>query len=271
MKLKIKHNKKRNTAFLFETLVREVTKCALDKNKALQSEIVGIIKEFFNKSSILNQELKLYKAILETRGMNKNGAERVLSRVQQQYNFLDKNQIFEAQSRLIKRVNKVVGQEAYSNWVPNYKHIATTYQILNGDLEPKHHIMFENEIVDYMCSSLQEQEVKKTDKLVFKTFLDRFNETYGSQLNENQKEMLRQYINSINDNGLEFKMYLVEETRRLEGVLKEAASSNKKLREKFNGVLELVEELKKTKFSDRTLVKILHIQEVADGLTKDEN
>ena len=269
--MKLKHNKKRNTAFLFETLVREITKCALEQDKKLQTEIIDIIKEFFNKKSILNQELKLYKSVLETRGMNKNGAERILNRVQQQYNFLDKIKIFETQSRLIKKVNKVVGKNTYSNFVPNYKYIATIYQVLNGDLKPKEHIMMENTLVDYMCSTKQEQEEQKSDKLVFKHFLDKFNETYGKALNENQKEMLRLYINSINDNGLEFKMYLKEEARRLEHIISEASKNDQVRKEKLENILTIVETLKKKKFHDKTLVKILQIQELADGLTSDEN
>ena len=40
--MKIKHNKKRNTAFLFETLVRELTKSIVDGNKTRGNKIKTI-------------------------------------------------------------------------------------------------------------------------------------------------------------------------------------------------------------------------------------
>ena len=45
----MKHNKKRNTAFIYETLSRELTKAIVDKKPERKKEIVSIIKEFFNK------------------------------------------------------------------------------------------------------------------------------------------------------------------------------------------------------------------------------
>ena len=61
--MKEKHNKKRNTAFLYETLVREMTRAIVDKNLELKNEIMFIIKEHFQKNSLLYRELKLYKSL----------------------------------------------------------------------------------------------------------------------------------------------------------------------------------------------------------------
>ena len=41
--MKVKHNKKRNTAFLFEALVKELTKTVIEKNKKKTSLIKSII------------------------------------------------------------------------------------------------------------------------------------------------------------------------------------------------------------------------------------
>ena len=61
--MKLKHNKKRNTAFVYESLVREMTKAIVEKNLELKDDIVSIIKEHFTKNSLLYRELKLYKTI----------------------------------------------------------------------------------------------------------------------------------------------------------------------------------------------------------------
>ena len=62
------HNKRRNTAFLYEALVRELTKSVVAKNEQKKAAIMAVMKEFFNSNSVLKQDLNLYKEIIETRG-----------------------------------------------------------------------------------------------------------------------------------------------------------------------------------------------------------
>ena len=57
----IKHNKIKNTEFLFECLSRQVTSDIL--NDVKDSPALKIIKEHFKKGSVLNSELELYKAL----------------------------------------------------------------------------------------------------------------------------------------------------------------------------------------------------------------
>ena len=45
--MRLKHNKKRNTAFVYEALVRELTESVVKNNKNKQNKIVDIIKEHF--------------------------------------------------------------------------------------------------------------------------------------------------------------------------------------------------------------------------------
>ena len=45
--MRLKHNKKRNIAFVYEALVRELTESVVKNNKNKQNKIVGIIKEHF--------------------------------------------------------------------------------------------------------------------------------------------------------------------------------------------------------------------------------
>ena len=66
---KLKHNKKRNTAFLYETLVRELTKSIVKKNNQRKEKLMETIKEFFGKDKLLAKELELYKALCETYSM----------------------------------------------------------------------------------------------------------------------------------------------------------------------------------------------------------
>ena len=64
--MKMKHNKKRNTAFLYEVIIRELTKAMVDGDKAKKSAIIKIVKENFKSNTLLSKDLDLYNAVLET-------------------------------------------------------------------------------------------------------------------------------------------------------------------------------------------------------------
>ena len=49
--MRLKHNKRRNTAFVYEALVRELTESVVKNNKNKQNKIVSIIKENFDSGS----------------------------------------------------------------------------------------------------------------------------------------------------------------------------------------------------------------------------
>ena len=44
--MKIKHNKKRNTAFIYEALVRELTKAFVENDQELKYNIKEVIKTY---------------------------------------------------------------------------------------------------------------------------------------------------------------------------------------------------------------------------------
>jgi hypothetical protein len=57
----IKHNKVKNTAFLYECLTRQITSDVLSNIDP--SPALAIVKEFFKPTTILGKELVLYKAL----------------------------------------------------------------------------------------------------------------------------------------------------------------------------------------------------------------
>ena len=50
--------------------------------------------------------------------------------------------------------------------------------------------------------------LKPLDNLTYKTFVQKFNEKYGASLLEEQKNLLKKYITSFEDDGLELKIFL---------------------------------------------------------------
>ena len=49
--MKIKHNKKRNTAFVFESLMREATVAVIKGDTEKQEKVIQIIRKHFKEGS----------------------------------------------------------------------------------------------------------------------------------------------------------------------------------------------------------------------------
>lgn len=220
--MRLKHNKKRNTAFVYEALIRELTKSIIKKHKNKQNVIVSIIKEHFSKGSVLKKELDLYKTIYETRQINKRLAEKVILETKVSYSQIDKKRLFKEQTALINKINKSLSSGLFSSFVPNYRNIASIYSIFNDSVNVKEKIILEEKMIEYMSGeSSTENNIQPIDNIVYKSFVSKFNEKYSEELLPEQKSLLTKYISSFSDNGLEMKIFLNEEIGRLKDKLLE--------------------------------------------------
>jgi len=265
---KLKHNKKRNTAFLFEALVKELTKASIANDSEKRKAISNMLKKHFKKSGVLYQELELYRSVNEARDTDRVTAERILAEAKRVYFNLSREEVFSAQSDLINDINKEVGETAYANFVPNYKNIATLSQVFSNGLRMKDRVLLENRVIANM--------IKKDDKsvhmqhisnLTYKTFTNKFNEVYSDTLSEEQKDLLSKYILSFVDNGLELKMFLNEEIGRLKTEVKssldmEEVSGDENMVQNTDKVLEMLESFSKESVDEEQIRKILKIQDL---------
>ena len=265
--MKMKHNKKRNTAFLYETLVREMTKCVISKDKIKKNEILSILKEHFSKGKVLNKELFLYKNINETSGLKRDIAEKILKETKYDYELLSKDEIFLEQSKVINKINKNISPSVFSNFVSNYKNLASIAQIFSGSLSPKERVLLEETILEKMSESGSKEEVamKPLDDLTYKTFIKKFNEKYSDSLLSEQKDLLTNYFLSLDDNGLSLKIYLNEELGRIKEEIKNCFSlqeikQDENMSNKAQIVFEKLEQFKKQEFDQKMLTELLKIQ-----------
>lgn len=265
-KPKFKHNKKRNTAFLFEALVKELTKSVVNGDKENQKVISGIIKEHFRKGTKLDQELALYKQFYETKQFPKDVAEKLLQQVKSEHDKLNETEVYDEQSRLIGKINKLVGFQVYDNFVPSYKTLATVSQIFNKTVEPRKKVLLEQEILETITTIPEERKtVEKIDSLAFRKFVEKFNETYGKSLINEQKELLSKFISNTDDD-LELKIYLNEELGRIKGevkLLSENANikNDEDLNKKVGVLAKSLNSLKIDNISDELIKKIMLVQE----------
>ena len=274
---KFKHNKKRNSAFIYEALIQELTRAVLDKNIQKQHEIKTIIKESFNRNTESYKELKLYKAITETNGISGQVAERVLNEVKLRHQNIDKDKLLQEQNVILKKIKKNFENDVFSNFVPNYKNLASISQIFNQNIAVKSKVLLEKNIVDAMTVDNQkEAELKPIDNLVFKSFTKRFNEEYGDKLLQEQKELLTRYITSFDNNGIELKVYLEEEIGRLKEAVKksfdtEEIQQDQTMQTNANKVLEMLESYKARKPDQQMIQEISKIQSLVREFQEDGN
>ena len=59
--MKFNHNKKRNTAFLYEILILELSKAAMESDLEKKNKLVRLLKEHFYKGSDLKRDLDIDK------------------------------------------------------------------------------------------------------------------------------------------------------------------------------------------------------------------
>ena len=268
----MKHNKKRNTAFLYESLVKELTKSIVKKDSKRKTVVVNILKENFYKNSILNKDLGIYKSILENKDkMTKDFSIRFLAETKKDFYNLDRKKVFNAQTKLLESINKKLSPDVYKNFIPNYKSIATVGQWFNSEnMSAKSRLLIETKVVGILSpQETIKENMKHIDSLTYKTFVNKFNQTYDKTLKENQKALLTNYIVSFSDNGLGLKTFMNEEIGRLKSrmkeiIAKESVNESSKYLSRSKEVLEKLESFKDRQIDESMVKTLFYIQNLAE-------
>jgi hypothetical protein len=265
--MKTKHNKKRNTGFVFEALVREMTKSVLEGNKKNQKEISSILRECFSPGTELSKELDCYRTLQTSDSTNAHTAERLLDQAKSRYAGLNRGMIQEEQDSIISRVNRSLSKNVFNNHVPNYKNLATIAQILGDNISLSQRRLFEGQIIETLVGTSATaggEPAPEVDEIVIRSFLKRFDSSYDNFLPE-QKNLLRRYILQFTDDGAEFSIFLNEELRRI----KKEVVASKVMEEIHNdadmlaatkSVLHLIKQFSTAPITEAELKKILKLQ-----------
>jgi len=221
--MKIKHNKKRNTAFLYECLTRELTRSIIKKESQKTNKIKTLFKKHFSAGTILGEELDCYKALCERSGLSVHQAEKIMFLAKKSYSNLCKEGIFQEQSALIKSINSNLGKDVFNNFVPNYKSYATVAQIFGDKVGIKQKVILESQVVNFLTSREEKENLEHHDSLTIRSYNKLFNDKYLDLLPE-QKELLGKYILSFSDSSTDFRVYISEELTRLKCLLEDSRS-----------------------------------------------
>ena len=269
--MKIKHNKKRNTAFVYEAIVKEITVAIIKNDHERKNKAVSILKKHFKPGSVLSKHLECYRSLYETKNVDEKTSEKIIKEARIASRLLDAHGLFVSQSDLIDDVNKELSPTVFNNFVPNYKTLATIYQMFSDDSSPKKSVVLESQLVSAMTSNHSNNTLEPIDNLAMASFVTKFNEKYSGALLENQRTLLNLYITSFSDNSLSLKSFLNEEISNLKNLIKENYSAeffenDNEMKQKAEKVVELLESFSSRNIDEEVLIKILKTQELAQEI-----
>ena len=231
MSLYVKHNKIKNTAILYELLSRQITVDVLNDTKSPKS--VSMFKEFFSKNTEMGKEYELYSILMSKKYKNDSHANQLIEAVVKSRRKLSNRRLANEKFNLIKSIKENYDiKEFFNTRIPNFKIMASIYKLFGtetgredfGPVEKTDSFITitEHIIQDKVHSKEKISEFSSQDKdlrlLSYQLLVDKFNEKYSS-LNENQKNLLKQYINNVsNTNSL--KEFIDTEVVKIKKALK---------------------------------------------------
>ena len=215
--MSIKHSKYKNTGILFELLTRQITSDILSGKKGPKA--IPILEKYFNRNEELGKELVLYLSFFNGKKLTETKALDYINIVAEQRKKLDNRKLKLEKYNLVKEIKENYDLRQFLfNRVPSYKIYASIYksfecavqgytyenvrelssakytlvEYLCGETENKN-IVIESEVVN----TLREQE-EDLRLLTYRLILEKFNKKY-KKLNENQKNLLREFLNKGTD------------------------------------------------------------------------
>jgi hypothetical protein len=237
---KIKHSKFKNTGFIFELLVRQITSEIMSSSKSVAETI---LKEHFNAKKELSKELKLYQFLINEKYNSEVKAEKFIDTILDARKQLDEKKLIKEKYNLIKQIKETYGLDEFiKSPISNYKTLASIYKIFevvstNEQFDPTDIVSSRFTIAENIInSSIQNKEARIKDAVLeeykkqdedlraisYKMLVESFNNKYKN-LTEEQKLLLREYINNINNTG-KLNEYISTEIIKLINELKEVGS-----------------------------------------------
>jgi len=280
--MNIKHSKYKNTGILFELLVRQVT---ADTLNGANSAALKLIQKFFVKSE-LGKEYKLYETLAKNTSLTEGRANVMIQTLLETSKKLNRGTLRREKYNLINEIKKYYNlEEFFKTKLPHYKTFAAFYtlvEIQNSDVLVDADIIVSNKmtLLEHLSTSqIKTEEVeaeilkefqsydKDTRMLTYRILMENFNGKY-TNLYESQKEILRQYINSVDSTPV-LKEFYNSKVAEVKNALAELnlKVTNKAVQIKINEVTNLITELNKTsKVSSEDIVNILQYFELYEEL-----
>jgi hypothetical protein len=282
--MNIKHSKYKNTGILFELLVRQIT---ADTLSGADSKATKILKKYFVKTE-LGREYKLYETLLKNTNLTEGKAEIVINSIIESSKHLNRGALKRQKYNLIKEISNHYNlEEFFKTKLPNYKSQAALYTLLeiyNSENLSNPTQIIENKLIileTLTTKPVNKQKVKDDlltefqsyDKdlriLTYRVMLEKFNGKYES-LNDNQKLVLKEFINSV-DSTPKLREFYNTKITEIKSQLSDISEkvSDKAVQIKLTEVNKMLAPLGKTsKVDNDDLVNLLQYYALLEELSK---
>lgn len=282
----LKHSKFRNTGILFELLVRQTT-ADLVQNK--DPKAVAIIKKYFTNTE-LSKEYAIYDSFINSKKLSESKAELFVSTIVEEYKKLDHEKLKRLKYSLIKEIKKNYDiDNFFKAKLDNYKAYASVYivlesqhtknsniaQVLSSKINMLEHICGESIKEKPASTSIMEDFMKQEREirlLAYKILVEKFNKKY-SNLSEDQKNVLKEYINSISDTK-NLKLYLNEKLTTIKEQIQDLSNKidDQVTAIKLKEVVKLIRPIKENEsIKDETVATILQYYDLINEINNVKN
>ena len=282
--MNIKHSKYKNTGILFELLVRQITADTLSGN---DSKATHILKKYFVRTE-LGKEYKLYETLSKHKNLTEGKAEVVVNSVIESSKNLNRGALKRQKYNLIQEISKHYSlDEFFATKLPSYKVHAALYTLL--EIYNSENLSNPDQIINNKIAILESLTTRAVNKqkveedlmtefqsydkdlriLTYKVLLEKFNGKYAS-LNDNQKSVLKEFINSV-DSTPKLKEFYNNKITEIKSELTTLAKkvTDKVVKIKLNEVNNMLLPLGKlSKVGNDDLVNLLQYYELLEELSK---
>ena len=275
--MKVKHSKYKNTGILFELLTRQLTSDTITGN---QSKSLSFLKKHFNSKTELLKEYKIYHTLATQKYSKDSKATMLIDTLVEAHGKLNKSQLRREKYNLIKDIKDTYNvNDFFKAKITNYKVMASIFNLLenkkasalsivNSKVTILKHITGKQPKVkkDVVLENFSNQD-KDTRLLTYKVLLEKFNEKY-SDLDNNQKTLLKEYVNSVS-NSPSLKSYINQEIKSVKQSLTRYSKKveDKAVAVKLNETKNMIKPLcKKSSVHDDNVINLLNYYELVNEL-----
>jgi len=287
----ITNNKIKNCGLLFELLVRQITADTLAGKS--DSPAMQIMQKRFNASTELGKELQLYHAFFGNKPLVESRAMTYINMVCEQRKKLDEKKLLREKYELIKEIKTHYPlKEFLSSRDPNYTINASIYKTFATEISQNTIDSVINirdianarfTLVEHLSGKYKTKQVMKETSnmiseftkqsedlrmLTYKVLIEKFNKKYGT-LNDNQKTLLREYINNTTTMGT-LRTHISKEIPVIQETLRKLGTSctNKITQIKLNEVSAQLDIIAKEKtIQDSHMVALMLAYEIIKEMT----
>ena len=277
--MKVKHSKYKNTGILFELLTRQLT---ADTIAGSNPKALSIIKKYFSGDSTLLKEYKIYHTFVGKKFKEESNATMLIDTLIEAHGKLNKGQLRREKYNLIKEIKDTYDvNDFFKAKISNYKIMASIFNLLeNKDASPLSIVNSKVTLLEHITGKTLENKPKKdvvmedyvkydkdTRLLTYKVLLEKFNDKY-SGLGENQKNLLKEYVNSVT-NSPALKSFINKEIKT---VKKTITGYSKKVEDKavvvkLTETRDMIKPLcKKSSVNDDNVINLLNYYELVNEL-----